>query len=480
MSFTIKKEPASSTITPAELDSRSSLDVEKIENKLSSLGGEASFNDIEATFLINKSLLKQEKEVLDDFLSKGETTSGINMSKLSSLLSRSKSIKTVKEKRKQLLKELIDNLFSSNKNLIQSLKSDSIITAKKIIQKNNIQSILQDLSIDAVSKEISRVNELRTTLSYPVTITEGMITSQKNFLDFIDLNQDVHAMTIGLPAGLIENLRRNQSFDNVRREYLEIEVSARHLVYDEKLKFEPLVFRFSTELLANTSNSSSDSNDIKESIETSDFLCFEGNQWNRKSFEDSLGFLSRTTGLNRNESKVILYNHAISDLIRMSYFSSIGIDLENVGSEKTTVITSTQIENARSAIVPLFGVSLNDITRKNEDNQVIVNSIPFTSEIITDESDFRIVSSLISDPVFTYESTYSPSNNLPLFERVLSFLFQPYEFLIDRSNSSEDVIDFLSKNGMLIDVDDSLKLQGTAIPRLNAFQYAITARLVRN
>ena len=489
---TILKTPAETTISPEELETKTTLDLEKIEDKLSSLGGDVAVNDIRLIFSINNSRLNGERDIFVDLATKGETESSQNVAKLSSIFSRANSVDRIKSKRKELLNDVIENVFVANKNLVQKMNSDSIKNAKKIIQKYKSEFILNDLKIEPVSKELKRLLGIRSPLTYDPLIAEGLINSQKNFFNFIENQEsDLMSMTIGLPSGMIEKLRRNsnQFFENSNQGYIEIEVSSRHLIFEE-LVFEPIVFNFPINVSSIVENSNPNSPNLKESIESLEFECFEREKWNTKNLERTLQFISIDSGLDLDSSKALLYNQAISDLIDSIYRLFAGIDLKKLGNEYQDIITNNQIQNVRNTISIVSSDSLEDITTKNQENLFVVNSIPSINPSSTiDEADFRILSSLASDPVFTYESTYSPTNKMPLFERSFSVLFDPYEFEINREKSEKSIIESLEKRGRIFaaSITGNPRQTGRQIylsknasqNELDAFQYAATIKLVR-
>ena len=473
---TILKTPAETTISPEELETKTTLDLEKIEDKLSSLGGDVAVNDIRLIFSINNSRLNGERDIFVDLATKGETESSQNVAKLSSIFSRANSVDRIKSKRKELLNDVIENVFVANKNLVQKMNSDSIKNAKKIIQKYKSEFILNDLKIEPVSKELKRLLGIRSSLTYDPLIAEGLINSQKNFFNFIENQEsDLMSMTIGLPSGMIEKLRRNSN-----QGYIEIEVSSRHLIFEE-LVFEPIVFNFPINVSSIVENSNPNSPNLKESIESLEFECFEREKWNTKNLERTLQFISIDSGLDLDSSKALLYNQAISDLIDSIYRLFAGIDLKKLGNEYQDIITNNQIQNVRNTISIVSSDSLEDITTKNQENSFVVNSIPSINPSSTiDEADFRILSSLASDPVFTYESTYSPTNKMPLFERSFSVLFDPYEFEINREKSEKSIIESLEKRGRIRQIGTQIYLSKNASQNeLDAFQYAATIKLVR-
>jgi len=479
------------TRSPDELESKANLNIEKIEQNITSIAGDVSIIDIETIFSIDDEIIENEKRIFSDLSSNENTELVGNVAKLTSLFSRSKETKRVKTKRRELLNDFIDNFFSSNKKLIQSLKSENVINSRKILQKYGVESLLQDLTIDSTSNELDRLSNVRTPISYSSTIvSQELIASQKNFFKHIKESQsDFITLNIGLPAGLTETLRRKTSkgLSGLALEYLEINVSMRHLVFEDVV-FNPLTFKFSGNVIANVFSSNAESSSLKESIENMEFSCFQNSAWNNENFENTLSFISRTTGLNSRDAKVIAYNHAISELIKSIYLTFSGVNLNKIGLKNENVVTNSQLQNINSAISQFFDLSLNDITTINEDNQIVLAPPSLDIENTgIDEADFRISSAIITDPVFGYESLYAPLDKFLPFERSQSVIFNPYEFIIDREKSSSTTIESLEKRGRIINVEDEFYLRKNSsisgLPgenELDAFQYAVSIKLVRN
>lgn len=388
----------------------------------------------------------------------------------------------------------LTNAVSSNetKKIVNSLK-----TAGKL-------EILNNLTLEYISsKQLSLIKDFED----PITVRYSTRTSRiaNNIISLLlgaPNVKDFDVITIGIPVKGVEVLRRVDSNSIVdldksgRGEYVEIELSKRDIQFSDivrkpvKIRFTPfleVIPQFTTSL------------DMITSFEDFTFLCYFDKRWNQLHLSDAVNFVSNKTGLEYADSVVVVINHIVDALCKLSMKSLSSIMIED--------LTSTRVKNEISKggydffknilkdqvsgrMLPTGDMNDGEYLYRNEASNYSLKMFSELGKNVIDKTDqptHRLLSSFLNDPIFYYENEFSAASSTPPFERVYCCAVSTNDFEIDRTlsysiESAKAMISGLIRSGLMVDDGASLKYvkENGKVARLIADEISAKINLVSN
>lgn len=460
---------------------------------------------------IDVSELMSERRALQTIASSNGTVADIissatNISKFSDLLKAISYCSTSNDlliERYSLSKAYVESYTNSVAALTNAVSNKE---TKKIINALNVNGkleILDNLTQEYISlKQLSLIKDFENpiTVRYPTRISRianniiSLLLKSPNISDF-----DI--VTVGVPVKTTETLRRvdSKGITNLdtkgRGEYIEIEMSKRDLQFSDiirkspKIRFTPLlevIPQFSIKL------------DMISSFEDFTFLCYYDKKWNQHHFSDAVDFVSNKTSLEYVDAVIVTVNHIIDALCKLAVKSLSGIMLENLTSTKVKNEISKQgysffkgilTDQIVGNILPVGDMLENEYLNKIDNNYSLKTFSKLGKNVIdkTDQPTHRLLTSLLNDPIFSYENELDELTSTTAFERVYCCVVSSNDFEIDRKlsyslESAKTMISGLLHSSLMTDDGDSLyyvKEKGK-ISRLIADEISVKINLVSN
>jgi hypothetical protein len=225
------------------------------------------------------------------------------------------------------------------------------------------------------------------------------------------------------------------------------------------------------------------------SFEDFTFLCYYDKKWNQHHFSDAVDFVSNKTNLEYADAVIVTINHIIDALCKLAVKSLSGIMLENLTSTKVKneiskqgygFFKSTLTDQVVGNILPVGDMLEGEYLNKVGDNY----SLKTFSEL---GKIVRLLTSLLNDPIFSYESELDELTSTTAFERVYCCVVSSDDFEIDRKlsyslESAKTMISGLLRSSLMTDDGDSLEYvkEKGKMSRLMADEISVKINLVSN
>lgn len=326
---------------------------------------------------------------------------------------------------------------------------NAVATIKKLKERGKT-NILSDVTLETISAAQLGYLTLRGPASMPVQqrlarISESVVSILLKELAKNDTKNCVY-LAVGVPAKSIETLRRapiargENDFDIEGKEYIEVEITKRDVQYSD-LVMKKTAVRFCPSLSVIPQITSA--KNIKEAAFDFLYLCHDGRKWNTNGFTDAIEFVSQKTGLTPSESMIIVYNHVFDSIGKLAVSNLTGASIDEGLSNRNEIILSPgganflrkimSDETVQSAI-PIGTLLPGNFLTKSDADYKFVPFSKLSSDIVsrTNESSHRLLQTIATDPVFTYESYYSDITSPTSLERVYMCIVDPDEFEIDK------------------------------------------------
>ena len=407
----------------------------------------------------------------------------------------------VKE-RVAVVESYVNSYTTAVTNLTSLSTSKTVGDSLKKLRERQALSILSDITVDTVSaSQLSFIN-LRGPAALPsqprmTRISEKVTTALIQDLAKNDSRNSVY-IAVGIPAKSLEYMRRSpvaegeQDFDIEGKEYLEVEVTKRDVQYSD-LVMKKTSVRFCPNLTVFPQFTRAAN--IKEAAFDFIYLCYTGKKWETKSFSDAIEFVKSTTGLTVAESLVIVYNHVFDSVGKLAVMSLTGTSVdENFATRSEAQMTlegadfyrKVLIDQVVSQALPVDSVLPGSYLVRGESGYTVLPFSRLPSSLVTrtNEPSHRLLYSIASDPLFSYESYYGQSYTPPPFERVYMCLVDPDEFVIDKfatvsTPSGRSSYEYLVAAGKITESEEVANLNDReSSGALDGNEFAVKASLV--
>jgi len=352
-----------------------------------------------------------------------------------------------------VMQNFVSTYSTSTSTLVSTMKDPSLLELVTKLRKSGQESILQEITQETVSYAQLSLAMIRGPLS--LDRTSRMTRIAKNITSLLHRNFSVQESSdslvacVGLPAKTIEFLRRSQPSAGIKTglsEYIEITFSKQDIQFPD-LVLRNTVFRFCPRLEV-VPNFTSYTN-IRDAMRDFLYLCHDGSGWVTKDVNEAITFVSEVTGLERISAYVIVVNHAIDAICRIASYASGTAGLYEMSNPQGSSVMSTAgaelaLEEMRNNSV--MKVAMGNLLPGNFMQQVPggyrfmrFSELDGRAAVATDQSRHRLLGSILSDPIFTYENGYTVSRCFTPFERVYNCVIDPDEFMIDKSRTQSTV-----------------------------------------
>lgn len=355
----------------------------------------------------------------------------------------------VKE-RVAVVESYVNSYSTAATNLSGLSTSTGVTDALKKLRERQALSVLDDVTVDSISAAQLMFVNMRGPATLPsqpriARISEKVTTALLQDLAKNDSRNSVY-MAVGVPSKSLEYMRRSpvsegeQDFDIEGKEYVEIEITKRDLQYsDLVMKKSSIRFCPMLSVVPQTTRAKS----IKEAAFDFVYLCHTGKKWETKGFSDAVDFVKTSTGLTVAESLIVVYNHVFDAVGKMALMSLTGVNVnENFAtqSEPQMMLAGADFfkkvitDQITSQALPVDSVLPGSYLMQDASSYTVMPFSRLPSGIVTrtNEPSHRLLYTIASDPLFTYEKYYGKAYEPPPFERVYMCLVDPDEFVIDK------------------------------------------------
>jgi hypothetical protein len=406
--------------------------------------------------------------------------------------------------RYSVLNSFVEMYTTAVASLTNTVSSNEIKKIVSSLKATGRLDVLNNLTLEYISsKQLSLIKDFEDpiTVRYP-TRTSRVANNIISILLGSPNIKDFDIITVGVPVKSVEVLRRVHSSSTVsldksgRGEYIEIELSKRDIQFSDivrkpvKIRFTPfleVVPQFTTSL------------DMISSFEDFTFLCYFDKKWNQLQLSDAVNFVINKTGLEYSDSVVIVINHIVDALCKLSMKSLSSINIED--------LTSTRIKNEISKggydffknilrdqisgeMLPTGDMNDDEYLYKNIGSNYSLKMFSELGKNVIDKTDqptHRLLSSFLNDPIFYYENEFNSISATPAFERIYCCAVSTNDFEIDRIlsysiESAKAMISGLIHSGLMVDDGTTLKYvkEDGKISRLIADEISAKINLVSN
>ena len=333
--------------------------------------------------------------------------------------------------------EAILNVYSNATNdfLKISSKKNVLKTINNMSDKGDVFSNLTKENIS--SKKSACLKVLSRPMSIPSSVRIQREYSFYSKLFESNLAQK-HAtiIAVGMPSMMSEFLE-----SNARKNYVEIRVSKKSTLYPD-FTLKDTVVRFCKFL--NVIPKISEVDNLLDAANNFHFLCYENGDWNTKSVDSAVRFVSKVTGLDYGNSKVIVINHVFDALAKYYIYNKTGIFIDDLLHRKEFIRVSGAGRAILNSIAfeqqpAVFGsLNLSDILEDRGDGYYIKKFSELGESKIdkTDQPTHRLLNEVMSDSLFTIESLKKCILSSQSFERIYCIGLSSEELnLIDKDKS---------------------------------------------
>jgi hypothetical protein len=433
-----------------------------------------------------------------DIVSSGKITT--NFSKIIKAIAYCSISNDLILERYSLAKSFLDIYTTSVNSLISSSQSQDIIESLDILAKIQNIELLKNLTQEYISsKQLLYSKVFNESISIKNSTRQIRVAKNvlKNILD--DKNNDVDVICVGLPVKTTEILRRfdsktNKSISLTGKEYIELEFTKRNVQFSD-IVFKSSKIRFSPRL--EVIPRFSDSINLNGQIEDFIYLCYEENNWVSKNLNQATTFINKITGLSYVESTVLILNHVIDSICKLTFNVTAGLSFDEFLSNKNNNEISKEgydffnlllSDPVMSEILPTGDMSKEDYLEKNKNSYRLKSFSSLGKDVIDkiDQSTYRLLGLFLGDTSFNAEKFIEELVKTNAFERVYCCILNQDDYVFDKissysTKSGRTVVDGLLRDKIVTQTDEEIVFNDDSfMKRLDADEISVKINLVSN